>query len=473
MSCAAARASLLGENNFSSCIPAMRPYSALASDLFRRRVQHMLFVAAASSRQTLSSKVGSAPQPAKGACASGTTAAVAGPIPDPRNQRVLHAAVAGLPNAGKSTLLNYMVGDKVSAVSTKRHTTRENTLGIMTVEDAQVIFYDTPGFVSHEDRDDYKPALSAASREAIAEVNLTLLLVDASKDVTKRGLRSLMGLLERALRSRCELFLVLNKSDLVHPRDRLLETTDEIMDRAQEIMDQIDKEREGNGASTDGGGGVGGAPDFPCTSSSTEIAPKQRAKKGMRATSGSDDDCAAVGDDRCDKSKSSSSNSSKSSTSTSSRGSVEGQRPLFRDGGKSVDDHVTVFMISAKAGHGVQDVVDFLVHRARPGPWLFGKDETTNIDKRSRVKEIVREGLYKHLYKELPYQITTHIRLLTQRPDSSVFVLLELRLDRASQKPIVLGKLRYIKKDVEWDLRKVFGARVDARFSVIVGHRKG
>lgn len=203
---------------------------------------------------------------------------------------------------------------------------------------------------------------------------------------------------------------MLNKSDLVHPRDRLLETTDEIMDRAQEIMDQIDKEREGNGASTDGGGGVGGAPDFPCTSSSTEIAPKQRAKKGMRATSGSDDDCAAVGDDRCDKSKSSSSNSSKSSTITSSRGSVEGQRPLFRDGGKSVDDHVTVFMISAKAGHGVQDVVDFLVHRARPGPWLFGKDETTNIDKRSRVKEIVREGLYKHLYKELPYQITTHTR---------------------------------------------------------------
>lgn len=68
--------------------------------------------------------------------------------------------------------------------------------------------------------------------------------------------------------------------------------------------------------------------------------------------------------------------------------------------------------------------------------------------------------------------LITH-RLLTQRPDSSVFVLLELRLDRASQKPIVLGKLRYIKKDVEWDLRKVFGARVDARFSVIVGHRKG
>lgn len=86
-------------------------------------------------------------------------------------------------------------------MSTKRHTTRENTLGVMTVGQAQIFFHDTPGFVSHEDRDDYKPALSAASREAIAAVNLTLLLVDASKDVTKRGLRSLTGLLERALRS--------------------------------------------------------------------------------------------------------------------------------------------------------------------------------------------------------------------------------------------------------------------------------
>ncbi len=64
-------------------------------------------------------------------------------------------------------------------------------------------------------------------------------------------------------------------------------------------------------------------------------------------------------------------------------------------------------------------------------------------------------------------------RELTQRPDSSVLVTQELRLERASQKPIVLGKLRYIKKDVEWDLRKLFGARVDVIFRVTVGHKKG
>lgn len=171
------------------------------------------------------------------------------------------------------------------------------------------------------------------------------------------------------------------------------------MDRAQEIMNRIDEEREETGSSAGGG-----APSNPCSSSSTEVA----SNKGGRAT-GSDDHSPDVGDGGGDSSRTSSGSGSGSGAS-SSRGSLEGQRPLFRDGGKTVDDHVTVFMISAKTGDGVQDVVDFLVHRARPGPWLFGRDETTNKDKRSRVKEIVREGLYKHLYKELPYQITTHTR---------------------------------------------------------------
>ena len=180
-------------------------------------------------------------------------------------------------------------------------------------------------------------------------------------------------------RSRGEVFLVLNKSDLVHPRHRLLKTTDEIMDRAQEIMDRIDNERE------------------------HEAAASATATAGGSSQSGEDSAIAGV-DDRTGGGYVSESASGRS------RASLAGQQPLFRDGGKTVDDHVTVFMISAKTGHGVQDVVDFLVHRARPGTWLFGRDETTNKDKRSRVKEIVREGLYKHLYKELPYQITTHTR---------------------------------------------------------------
>lgn len=57
--------------------------------------------------------------------------------------------------------------------------------------------------------------------------------------------------------------------------------------------------------------------------------------------------------------------------------------------------------------------------------------------------------------------------------DNRVSVLQDLHVERRSQKHIVLGKLRYIRKDVEWDLRKLFGTRVDVRFSVIGGNKKG
>lgn len=64
-------------------------------------------------------------------------------------------------------------------------------------------------------------------------------------------------------------------------------------------------------------------------------------------------------------------------------------------------------------------------------------------------------------------------REMTRKPDNSISILQELRVERSSQKHIVLGKLQYIRKDVEWDLRKMFGTRVDVRFAIIGGHKKG
>lgn len=98
-----------GHERMAYFLPTVRSSSALAASWSQRRVQDMLFVAISGGRRTLSSET---PRSASEAPAAGDTAA-ADSMPDPRSQRVLHAAVAGLPNAGKSTLLNYMVGDKV------------------------------------------------------------------------------------------------------------------------------------------------------------------------------------------------------------------------------------------------------------------------------------------------------------------------------------------------------------------------
>jgi len=61
--------------------------------------------------------------------------------------RVLRCAVVGAPNAGKSVLVNALVGRKVSAASAKRHTTRERATGIFTERDAQVVLEDSPGLL--------------------------------------------------------------------------------------------------------------------------------------------------------------------------------------------------------------------------------------------------------------------------------------------------------------------------------------
>lgn len=65
-------------------------------------------------------------------------------------QKTLTVSIVGVPNAGKSTLLNKLIQDKISAISPKPHTTRKTALGILTKEDVQLVFLDTPGFTKSD-----------------------------------------------------------------------------------------------------------------------------------------------------------------------------------------------------------------------------------------------------------------------------------------------------------------------------------
>ena len=126
----------------------------------------------------------------------------------------------GRPNAGKSTLINALVGEKVSIVTPVPQTTRNRILGIVNRPGAQVVFMDTPGI--HKPLSRLNQQMMAFVRQALAERDLAILIVDASAEFGRGDAFALQLLKEYAPKS----ILALNKIDLIH-KPRLLPLIDQ------------------------------------------------------------------------------------------------------------------------------------------------------------------------------------------------------------------------------------------------------
>jgi len=120
-------------------------------------------------------------------------------------------AILGKPNAGKSTLVNSLLGQKIAAVSPRPQTTRRRQLGILTIADAQLIFVDTPGV--HTPRHKLGQFFNQEAEQALEGVDIILYLVDLSSepDEDDQRIASLLADLHR----RPELVMGLNKLDLL------------------------------------------------------------------------------------------------------------------------------------------------------------------------------------------------------------------------------------------------------------------
>ncbi len=118
-------------------------------------------------------------------------------------------SVVGRPNAGKSTLVNRLVGEKIAIVSDKPQTTRKRILGVYRRPDAEIALFDTPGIHRPEHR--MNAAMVRDATDALATADLVLLVLDAA-DRRGKGDYFLLGLLERAQKPA---ILALNKVDLV------------------------------------------------------------------------------------------------------------------------------------------------------------------------------------------------------------------------------------------------------------------
>ena len=236
-------------------------------------------------------------------------------------------AVVGAPNVGKSTLVNRLVGTKVTIVSPKVQTTRARVLGICMAGQAQLVFIDTPGIFRPRRRLDR--AMVAAAWEGVAAADLTLLLVDAARglDADTRRIIERHG-------AGAPLVLAINKVDLV--RKPALLTLADVLNR------EGDFERS--------------------------------------------------------------------------------------------------FMISAKSGNGVDDLLDFFAQAMPEGPWHFPEDQVSDTPLRLLAAEITREQLYLQLHRELPYAAAVETESWEEGDDGSVTIRQVVYIERPSQKAIVLGK---------------------------------
>ena len=134
----------------------------------------------------------------------------------PADPRCGFVALVGAPNAGKSTLLNTLVGQKLSIVSPKVQTTRRRVLGIATVGTSQVVFVDTPGIFAPRRRLDR--AMVAAAWQGAGDADLLVVLVDAASGKVDDDSAGLVSRLKDEGRTA---ILALNKVDLIR-RDKLL-----------------------------------------------------------------------------------------------------------------------------------------------------------------------------------------------------------------------------------------------------------
>ncbi len=133
--------------------------------------------------------------------------------------------IVGNPNVGKSTLMNDLVGERISIITSKAQTTRHRIMGIVNTPDYQIVFSDTPGVLSPKYK--LQESMLGFSEEALTDADILLYVTDVVEDPTKNA-----SFLEKVAKEKVPVLLVINKIDLLKNNEEL----DRIVARWKEIL---------------------------------------------------------------------------------------------------------------------------------------------------------------------------------------------------------------------------------------------
>lgn len=134
--------------------------------------------------------------------------------------RSAFVAIVGRPNVGKSSLLNKLVGEKVAIVSAKPQTTRTKITGVLTKDDTQIVFIDTPGI--HKPKTKLSEYMVKQVNQSVADVDLAVLVTEANTPITKVEEELLESLTARKMKA----ILAINKIDVLEQREEMLPKMD-------------------------------------------------------------------------------------------------------------------------------------------------------------------------------------------------------------------------------------------------------
>jgi GTP-binding protein Era len=290
--------------------------------------------------------------------------------PSPVEPRFGTIALVGRPNAGKSTLLNRVLGQKVSIVSDKPQTTRNRIVGILNDERGQVAFLDTPGI--HKPLHRLNVRMMDHVRSAIGEADVIALIVDSSEPFGK-GDQFVIDLLKQTVDENpgATRVAILNK------------------------MDRVKKET---------------------------LLPLMARYSGFA---------------------------------------------LFDE----------IVPISAGRGEGVPELVSLFFANLEPGPPRFPAGDFTTQPERFFAAEIIREKVLKYTSAELPYTTAVNVEKYDDE-ETLVSIYATIVVERASQKPIVIGKqgsmIKKIGSEARQELEAVLGVKIylDLHVAVHEGWRE-
>ncbi|HMD58650.1 MAG TPA: GTPase Era [Steroidobacteraceae bacterium] len=261
-------------------------------------------------------------------------------------------ALVGRPNVGKSTLLNALLGSKLSIVTPRPQTTRDRVLGILNLPGGQIAFVDTPGLHNGEQRA-LNRAMNRTANAALTDADLVVFMVEALR-FTEEDEQALM----RLRHARRPAIAAINKIDRLHDRATLLPFIETLATH----------------------------PEF------TEIVP-----------------------------------------------------------------------ISALRAANLEALQQVILKHLPEAPAMFPPDQLTDRSERFRIAEIIREKLTLELNQEVPYGIAIEIETFNTTDDGRTEVGAVIWVDRAGQKPIVIGaggeRLKRVGRTARLELNHLFGRR--------------